>query len=80
MSAVRCDGKYYPTIKCVECMEWLIQISSKPTEVVFDGFMGSGSTALAAIRTGRKYLGAELEPRYFRLIEERIQKEMEVRE
>lgn len=72
-------GIYHPTIKCIECMESLIQISSKPTEVVFDGFMGSGSTALAAIRTGRKYLGAELEPRYFRLIEERIQREMEVR-
>ena len=41
---------YHPTLKNVELLSWLIQLSSLPGELVFDGFMGSGSTALAAVK------------------------------
>ncbi len=66
-------GIYHPTIKNVEFLSWLIQISSLPGELVFDGFMGTGSTALAAIQTGRDYLGAEIAPDYYHIIQKRLQ-------
>lgn len=63
---------FHPTIKNVECLSWLIQISSLPGELVFDGFMGTGSTALAAMATGRDYLGAEINRGYYETAQERI--------
>lgn len=69
---------YHPTIKNVECLSWLIQISSLQGELVFDGFMGTGSTALAAIQTQRAYLGAEIDKAYFEISQNRI-KEVEKR-
>ena len=64
-------GIYHPTIKNVEFLSWLIQISSQPGELIFDGFMGSGSTAAAAVLTGRRYLGAEIDRGYFAIAEKR---------
>ena len=62
----------HPTVKNVVFLSWLIQISSQPGELVFDGFMGTGSTALAAISTKRKYLGAEINPGYYETAARRI--------
>lgn len=67
------NGIYHPTIKNVEFLSWLIQISSQPGELVFDGFMGTGSTALAAIATKRHYLGAEINSGYYETAIRRIQ-------
>ncbi len=64
---------YHPTIKNVEFLSWLIQLSSQPGELVFDGFMGSGSTAVAAMRMGRDYLGAEIDRDYFNMAVKRIE-------
>lgn len=66
------NGIYHPTVKNVEFLSWLIQISSQPGELVFDGFMGTGSTALAAISTGRRYSGAEINPGYYETAVRRI--------
>ena len=63
---------YHPTVKNVEFLSWLIQISSMPGELVFDGFMGTGSTALAALLNGRNYMGAELDREYFMIAQKRI--------
>lgn len=63
---------FHPTVKNVDCLSWLVQISSLPGELVFDGFMGTGSTALAAVRAQRAYLGAEIEEKYYRIAQERI--------
>ena len=41
-------------------------------DVVLDVFMGSGSTAIAAVNTNRKYLGCELDKEYFELSLERL--------
>jgi DNA modification methylase len=65
-------GFEHPTMKNVECLEWLIQISSNPYDMVLDPFMGSGSTALAAVGTGRRYLGSEIEVAYYRLSQQRL--------
>lgn len=53
--------------KNVEFLSWLIQISSTRKELVFDGFMGTGSTALAALANDRDYLGAEINEAYFKI-------------
>lgn len=66
------NGICHPTVKNVEFLSWLIQISSNPGELVFDAFMGSGSTAVAAALTEREYLGAEIERGYFDMAEKRI--------
>lgn len=63
---------FHPTIKNAEFLSWLIQISSQPGELVFDGFMGSGSTAVAAILTGRDYIGAEINQDYYLVANKRI--------
>jgi site-specific DNA-methyltransferase (adenine-specific) len=52
----------------------LIQLYTYKGEVVLDPFMGSGQTARAAIKTHRKYIGYELEPKYVRLAEKQIEK------
>jgi DNA modification methylase len=49
---------------------------SRPGDVVFDPFMGSGTTALVAKENGRRYLGCELNPAYKKLQEERLQQEV----
>ena len=65
-------GIFHPTVKNVEFLSWLIQISSNPGELVFDGFMGTGSTAVAACMTERSYLGAEISPKYWEMAQKRI--------
>jgi DNA modification methylase len=50
----------------------LIQLYSYEGEMVLDPFMGSGQTALAALRSGRRYVGYETNPEYVRLAEARI--------
>ena len=62
----------HPTMKNVECLEWLIQISSEPDSIVFDPFIGSGTTALAAVNTGRRYLGCEIDPAHYQLSQTRL--------
>ena len=65
-------GIYHPTVKNVEFLSWLLQISSTRKELVFDGFMGTGSTALAALANDRDYLGAEINEAYFKIAQKRI--------
>ena len=62
-----------PNSKNVEFLSWLVQISSNPQEIIFDGFMGTGSTALAAVLTGREYLGAEINREYYEISQRRIE-------
>lgn len=61
------DKKRYghPTIKPLEIVQNLIINSSEPGDIVFDPFLGSGTTAIAAVNTGRHYIGFEMDPDYF---------------
>lgn len=56
----------------VELASRVIRLFSDPDEVVLDPFLGSGTTAIAAIRTGRHYIGIEKEAKYVNLSNERI--------
>ena len=56
-------------------MEHLIRLLSDEGQIVLDPFMGSGTAILAALRTGRKAIGFELESKYFLMTETRLQHE-----
>ena len=59
--------------KPIELIERCILKHSKDGDVVFDGFMGSGTTAIACLNTNRKYIGFELDETYHKLSLERIE-------
>lgn len=54
-------------------MQILIENSSLENEIVFDPFVGIGSTVLASIKTNRKYIGFELDEKYYKIANKRIQ-------
>jgi len=62
----------HPTMKPVKLMGQLIRNSSKTGEIVLDGFLGSGSTMLAAEQLGRVCYGVELDPKYCQVIIDRM--------
>ena len=70
------DGVYknrlHPTQKPVELLEYLIKTYTQPGETVLDNCMGSGSTGVAAINTGRKFIGIEKDEKYYNIAKERI--------
>lgn len=60
------------TVKPLGLMERLIEVFSTPRQVVLDPFMGSGTTGVAALRKGRRFIGFEIEKKYFRIAEQRL--------
>ncbi|ENR1919289.1 site-specific DNA-methyltransferase [Salmonella enterica] len=70
--------KYHPTQKPVALLEDLIQTYSNPGDTVLDFTMGSGSTGVACINTGRRFIGIEKEQRYFDIATARIEKSGQV--
>lgn len=68
------DKKLYghPTIKPVSILENLIINSSKEGDTILDCFMGSGSTGVACVNTGREFIGIELDKKYYDTAFERI--------
>ena len=65
-------GKIHPTQKPVALMEYLIKTYTNPQETVLDFTMGSGSTGVAAVNTGRRFIGIEMDDKYFEIAEQRI--------
>ena len=60
------------TVKPVMLLEHLIRLFSIPGQVVLDPFLGSGSTAVAALQTGRAFIGMEINPTYIEIAERRL--------
>lgn len=67
-------GAYHSTQKPVRLEEWLINTYTDPGDVVLDFCMGSGSTGVAALNTGRSFCGIELDEGYYQIAVTRIQK------
>lgn len=65
-------GGYHPTQKPVALYEYLVRTYTNPGDTVLDFCMGSGTTGVACIRTGRKFIGIEREQKYFEIAEKRI--------
>lgn len=64
--------KLHPTQKPVPLLKELILNSSRKNDVVFDPFMGSGSTGEAALACGREFIGCEIDPQYFVIAQQRL--------
>lgn len=62
----------HPTQKPVKLMQDIIKTNTNENDVVFDSFMGSGSTGVACVNTGRKFIGIELDEKYFNIAKKRI--------
>ena len=69
----------HPTAKPVKLLSWLIKSYSNVGDVVLDPFAGSGSTGVAAILEGRKFVGMELDPEYHAIAFHRLREAQEGR-
>jgi len=65
---------FHPTQKPVDLLAYLIRTYTNTDEIVLDNTMGSGSTGVAAIQEGRRFIGIEKDDGYFAIAEERIKK------
>ena len=67
------DENYHPTCKPTKLLRYLARLTKTPTGGnVFDPFMGSGSTGVAAVQEGREFIGIEKEPEYFEIAKRRL--------
>ena len=64
----------HPTQKPVSLCEYFIKTYSNKADIILDPFIGSGTTAVAAVNTGRKYIGFEKEKEYFEIAKNRLEK------
>lgn len=72
------EGKvYHPTQKPVSLFEYLIKTYSNEGDLVLDCCMGVGTTPIACINTKRDYIGIELDEKFYKICEERIQKRLD---
>lgn len=72
---VQPDGRAangHPCSRAYEHFDWLMRWHTEPDDLVLDPFMGSATTGYAAVRAGRKFIGIEIERRYFDIACERI--------
>jgi DNA modification methylase len=67
-------SRSHPTQKPVDLLAQLIETSSSRDELVFDPFMGTGSTLIASIIEGRKAIGIEIEEKYCKIAVDRVRK------
>jgi DNA modification methylase len=70
------ENKQHPTQKPLPLMEWCLGFVPN-ADTIADPFMGSGTTGVACVRLGRKFLGVEKEPKYFEIAKRRIIAELE---
>jgi site-specific DNA-methyltransferase (adenine-specific) len=68
----------HPTQKPVALLEYLVKTYTDPGEVVLDNCMGSGSTGVACVNTGRRFIGIEKDLKYFNIADGRIRDALEV--
>lgn len=69
---VAAEALVHPTEKPVALMEHLVAKVTPAAGTVLDPFAGSGSTGVACVNTGRRFIGIEREPKYFEIARERI--------
>lgn len=66
-------ANHHPTVKPVSLMAWLCRLITPPGGIVLDPFMGSGSTGIAAVRLGFRFVGIEQSEEYFDIACRRIE-------
>lgn len=68
------SNKLHHTQKPVALFEYLIKTYTNQGDIILDPFTGSGTTAVAAVNTGRKYIGFEQDDKYFDTAQNRLEK------
>lgn len=68
----------HPTQKPVALLEYLIKTYTNEGDLVLDNCMGSGSTGVACMKTGRRFIGIELDEKYFEIAKQRIESAVNV--
>lgn len=64
----------HPTPKPLKVMAHIIECLTKPGDLVLDPFMGSGTTGVACVQTGRLFIGIEIDRQYFNVAQKRIER------
>jgi len=72
-SSVNVEEIKHPTAKSLDLFRYLIRTYSNENDLVFDGYMGSGTTAIACIEENRRFLGSELNKEYYDKANKRIE-------
>lgn len=67
------EDRFHPTQKPVALMKWVLENYTNPGDTIFDPFMGSGTTGVACMQTGRKFIGCEIDEKYFAIAKKRIE-------
>ncbi len=73
MGKERLKDPKHPSQKPVKLLRHLIEIASNEGDVVFDPFMGVGSTGVAAKGSGRQFIGCEIDPVFFEASKKRME-------
>lgn len=71
---------FHPTQKPVDLLEYLIKTYTNEGELILDFTMGSGSTGVACMNTNRKFIGIELDDKYFEISKSRLNEAVEKKE
>lgn len=69
--AEKIHGKH-PTQKPLELLERIVLASTNPGDLILDPFMGSGTTGVAALKHGRRFVGIDMESQFVELAEKRL--------
>lgn len=69
------DGKVHPTQKALQLMIWCVVEHTEKGDLILDPFMGSGTTAVACIKTERNFIGFEIDKGYYEIACKRIEAE-----
>lgn len=65
--------RLHPTQKTVEVFDTMIQVSSKENDVILDCYMGVGTSAVSALKNGRRYVGIDIDKKYYQIAENIIE-------
>lgn len=68
----RGSNKFHPTQKPLDLIETFIKLYTKENDVVLDFVMGSGTTGVACKKLNRRFIGVEIEEKYYNIAKERI--------
>jgi len=66
------ENRQHATQKPLKIMKWLIVNYTNEGDTILDPFMGSGTTGVACVQTGRNFIGIEIDPTYYAIAEKRI--------
>jgi site-specific DNA-methyltransferase (adenine-specific) len=70
---IKTTKNFHPTVKPINLMTYLIRLVTPENGIILEPFMGSGSTGIAAMLEGRRFVGMEMDEEYFKIAEKRIE-------